>query len=397
VGQDSRAVGPPPSPPPATWEAYRAEFPILRHATYLNTCSLGALSTRVEAAVHTFLQGWHARGAASWYDRWLPEAQRLRETVAALVGADADEVALFPSVTAALTAVASALDDRQRPGVVAAELDFPTTVYPWLVRAPDGVRVELVRSPDGLTVPVDAYRSVVDRRTRLVVGSHVYFTSGAIQDIAALAEVAHRQGALCLVDAYQATGQLPTDVHAAGVDILVTGGLKWLLGGPGIAFLYVRRDLADRLQPRSVGWFAHRDPFAFDVRTFAYADGARRFEGGTPSVAAIHAARAGVQIVAEVGVERIRRRQVELVGILVEEARRAGLHPRVPGTVEDLAGIVTVPRADPAAVVGALARQNIIVDARPGIVRLSPYFYNTPDDCVQVARALAALERAGIR
>ncbi|MDR7400786.1 MAG: aminotransferase class V-fold PLP-dependent enzyme [Armatimonadota bacterium] len=385
-----------PSPPP-TWDAYRAEFPILRRTTYLNTCSLGALSLRVADAVQRFLREWHERGAASWYARWLPESDRLRTVVAGLVGADPDEVALFPSVSAALAAVASAFDYRDRPGVVASDLDFPTTVYQWLVRESEGVQVDVVRSPDRLTVPVDAYRRAVDRRTQLLVASHVYFTSGAIQDIAALAEVSHRQGALCLVDAYQAVGQLPIDVRAAGVDFLVTGGLKWLLGGPGIAFLYARREVAERLAPRSVGWFAHRDPFAFDVRTFTYAAGARRFEGGTPSVAAVYAARAGAQMVAEVGVERIRRRQVELVGLLVEEALRAGLRPRVPGEVENLAGIVTVPRENPSAVVAALARQGIVVDARPGIVRLSPYFYNTPDECAQVVRALSDLDRAGIR
>ncbi len=387
----------PDSPAPAAWDAYRAEFPILRRVTYLNTCSLGALSTRVEAAVRTFLQGWHERGAASWYDRWLPEADRLRAAVASLVGADPDEVALFPSVTAALAAVASAFDYRQRPGVVASELEFPTTVYQWLAREPEGVQVALVRSPDGLTVPVDAYRQAVDRRTQLVVTSQVYFTSGAVQDVAALAEVAHRQGALVLVDAYQATGQLPTAVRAWEVDFLVTGGLKWLLGGPGIAFLYVRREVAERLYPRSVGWLAHRDPFAFDVRTFTHAPGARRFEGGTPAVAAVYAARAGAEMVAEVGVQRIRQRQVDLAGELVERARRAGLRPRVPGAVENLAGIVTVPRQDPQAVVRALARQGIVVDARPGIVRLSPYFYNTAEECAQVVEALADLDRRGIR
>jgi len=224
----------------------------------------------------------------------------------------------------------------------------------------------------------------------------VYFTSGVIQDVAALAEVAHRAGAYLLVDAYQSIGQVPLDVHRAGVDFLVTGGLKWLLGGPGIAYLYVRRALADRLQPTEVGWFAHRDQFAFDVHRFEYADGARRFEGGTPSVAAVYAGQAGLSIVEEVGVGRLRSRQVELVGHLVETAQAHGLNPRVPERIEDLAGIVTIPREDPQAVVAALAGRGIVGDRRPGLVRLSPYFYNTREDGEYVVRELIDLQRSGI-
>jgi selenocysteine lyase/cysteine desulfurase len=245
-------------------------------------------------------------------------------------------------------------------------------------------------------VPPERYAQAVDERTQLLVASHVYFTSGVIQDIAALARIAHERGAYCLIDAYQATGQLPTDVRVSGVDFLVTGGLKWLLGGPGIAYLYVRREVAHALQPTAVGWFAHRNQFAFDIQHFEYADGARRFEGGTPAVAALYTGRAGADLVAEIGVSQIRRRQVELVSVLVDAARRRGLHPRVPSRVEDLAGIVTIPRADPAAIVNALAERDIIVDFRPGIVRLSPYFYNTPEECERVVATIADLEHDGL-
>lgn len=382
--------------PAIAWETYRAEFPIFRQRTYFNTCSLGALSTRVQAAVHQFTELWDASGAAAWYGPWLAEIERLREGFAAVIGASPDEVGIFPSVTAALTAVASAFEYRERSRVLISDLEFPTTVYQWLVKEPRGVQLEILRSPDRLTIPVDAYASAVDARTQLVVGSHVYFTSGVIQDIAALARVAHRHGAYCLIDAYQSVGQLPVDVHAAGVDFLITGGLKWLLGGPGIAYLYVRRDLAPRLHPTDVGWFAHREQFAFDITQFAYADGARRFEGGTPSVAAVYAGRAGIEIVTELGVARIRRRQVELVDTVVNEARRRGLHPRTPARAEGLAGIVTIPRRDPKAVVAALAQRGIIVDFRPGLVRLSPYFYNTLEECRRVVTAIAELEKDGV-
>jgi selenocysteine lyase/cysteine desulfurase len=382
--------------PTVAWDRYRSEFPIFQTKTYFNSCSLGALSTRVAAAVRQFTDQWDANGAAAWYGPWLGEIERLRARLASLLGASADEIALFPSITAALSAVASAFDGVRRPKVVLSDMEFPTTVYQWTAKESRGIKVEMVRSPDTLSVPPERYAHAVDDRTQLLVASHVYFTSGVIQDIAALARIAHDRGAYCLIDAYQATGQLPTDVHASGVDFLVTGGLKWLLGGPGVAYLYVRREVAQSLQPTAVGWFAHRNQFAFDIQHFEYADGARRFEGGTPAVAAIYAGRAGADLVAEIGISQIRQRQVELVSLIVAEARRRGLHPRVPGRVEDLAGIVTIPRADPAGVVKALAQRNIIVDFRPGIVRLSPYFYNTPEECERVVAAITQLETEGL-
>jgi len=172
--------------------------------------------------------------------------------------------------------------------------------------------------------------------------------------------------------------------------------LKWLLGGPGIAYLYVRREAAARLHPTSVGWFAHRRQFDFDITSWDYADGARRFEGGTPSVAAVYAGRAGLDIVAEIGVQALRERQIELVRHLVSGAERAGLHPRTSGQADQLAGILTIPRADPNAVVAALAERGIIIDYRPGLIRLSPYFYNTIEDCERVVHAIADLEQQGI-
>lgn len=381
-----------------SWETYRKEFPIFERKIYFNSCSLGALSKRVRAATEAYLDQWDSAGAAAWNGPWWEELGILRAHVAQVIGASPEEVALFPSVTAALTAVASCFDYRNRPKVVLSELEFPTTVYQWSVKAADGVTVAMIpRRDDHLSVAIDAYAQAIDDRTQLAVVSHVYFTSGAIQDIAAVAELAHAKGALCLVDAYQSVGQIPLDAHAAGVDFLVTGGLKWLLGGTGVAYLYVRRELIERLHPRNVGWFAHRNQFAFDIRRFEYADDARRFEGGTPSVAATYAGRAGVDIVLEIGVPQLRARQVELVDHLVTAALGRGLRPRVPGRVGDLAGIVTIPRQDPPAVVAALARREIIVDARPGVVRLSPYFYNTKDDCDRVIAALVELEQAGIR
>jgi len=373
-----------------TWEAYRAEFPVFERTTYFNTCSLCALGTRVRDAVLRFLDLWSERGASAWYGPWWEELAALRGEVARLLGAEPGEVALAPSITAALSAAASCFEYRARPKIVVADIDFPTLAYQWLAKVPGGVEVAFARSPDGLTVPLEEFERLIDERTQLVATSHVYFQSGAVQDVAALARLAHVSGAYLLVDAYQSAGQLPIDVHAADIDFLVTGGLKWLLGGPGIAYLYARRALLSELRPTETGWFAHRDQFAFDITHLEYADDARRLEGGTPSVAAVYAGRAGLGYVHEIGVERIRARQVELVRHLADGMRSLDLAARVGGSVDALAGIVTVPVSDPPAVVAALRADRIIIDARPGVIRLSPYFYNTTED---LERVLAALRR----
>jgi kynureninase len=381
---------------PRAIESYRDEFPIFKTTRYFNTCSLGALSTRVEQSVLRFLSQWHEHGASAWSGPWWQTLREVRERCALVLGADPDEIALFPSITAALTAVASALTYRERPTVVLSTLDFPTTAYQWLAKERIGVTPVLLSGGDGLaTVPED-YALVVDHHTGLVVGSQVYFQSGYVQDVAHLVEIAHRAGARCLIDAYQGTGQLPTDVRATGVDFLVTGGLKWLLGGPGIACLYVRRDLHDQLHPTDVGWFAHKEQFSFKTERFEPAPDARRFEGGTPSLAALYAMRAGLEIVLEIGTERLRARQLELVGDLVERLRSAGFVPRVPRDLQGHAGIVTVPLPNPAAVVEGLRHHGIIVDSRPGVVRLSPYFYNTSDDNRAVTEALRQVRDAGV-
>jgi kynureninase len=386
----SRTAAPaevPPGPVPS-WGAYRAEFPIFERAAYLNTCSLAALGTRVRGAVTRFLDLWDRSGASAWYGPWWEELDALRGSFAALIGADRGEVALAPSITGALTAVASCFDYAARPRVIVSDIDFPTVPYQWLARR--GVDVVFARSPDGLGVPVETFARLIDERTQLVVASHVYFQSGEIQDVAALARLAHDRGALLFVDAYQSAGQVPVDVRGLDVDFLVAGGLKWLLGGPGIAYLYVRRELHRALAPSVVGWFAHGRQFEFDTRHFEHADDARRFQGGTPSVAAIYAARAGLEYVHEIGPARLRARQIDLLTDLASGLREIGAAPRMRGRVQDLAGILTVPVPEPHAAVAALREHGVIIDARPGVIRLSPYFYNTAED---FERALAALRR----
>jgi selenocysteine lyase/cysteine desulfurase len=369
---------------------YRSEFPIFRDRIYLNTCSLGPLGDRTRRKVAGFLDVWQARGAAAWYDVWWEALAELRARYGKVIGAPAATIALAPSVSVAVATVASALDYGRRPRVVVTSLDFPTVVYQWLAKRPQGVELVVVESPDQVTVPVDAIARAVDDRTALVATSHVYFTSGAIQDIAAVAEIAHRKGALCLIDAYQSVGQVPVDAPAAGVDFLIAGGLKWLLGGTGIVFCYVRDDPERRIVPTVAGWFGHKDQFAFEPRSLEFHEDARRFELGTPALAAVYTQLGGLEYIEEIGVPAIRRVTAGLVEDLIARARDQGFRPKVAASPEHRSAIVMLPAADPAAAVRHLAAAAIVADARPGHVRLSPFFYNVQDDHVAALARLAA-------
>lgn len=361
--------------PSGAWETYRAEFPTCERTTYLNTCSLGALSRRSRAAVATFLDLWEEHGASAWYTTWLGEMAALRASFAKLVNAQPEAIAIHHSISSALSVVASCYPYAERTRIVTTALDFPTIPYQWLVK--EGVEVVMLPSDDGIGVPLERWAAAIDERTALVATSHVNFTSGHIQPIAEIARLAHAVGAHMLVDGYQAAGQLPVDVVALDVDYYLSGGLKWMLGGPGVVELYVKPSLLPDLNPTITGWFAHGQQFRFDPERFEFWDDARRLELGTPAVAAIYAARAGLDLLLEIGVDRIRAREVELVGDLVGRAREAGLRVKLPASLDEHAGIVMFPADDPAGVVKALKAQGIVVDFRPGHVRVSPYFYNT--------------------
>jgi kynureninase len=369
---------------------YRGEFPIFQSSVYLNTCSLGALGERSRRKVAEFLDLWQSRGASAWYDVWWDALGDLRARYGRIVNAAPADIALAPSISVALSAVAESLDYRRRPKVVITSLDFPTVAYQWLAKVPSGVELVVVESPDRTSVPVEAIARAVDDRTALVVTSHVYFTTGAIQDIKRVAEVAHAHGALCLIDAYQSVGQVPVDVQDAGVDALVAGGLKWLLGGPGIVFLYVRGDVARKLEPRISGWFGQREQFAFDPRALTFHGDARRFEMGTPALAAVYAQLGGLEYIEEIGVPRIREVTAALTEDLIATVRAAGFTPNVAAEPDQRSAIVMIPMPDPAAAVRHLAAGGVIVDSRPGHVRLSPFFYNVQDDYVRATERLAS-------
>ncbi|HVR88693.1 MAG TPA: aminotransferase class V-fold PLP-dependent enzyme [Candidatus Limnocylindria bacterium] len=374
---------------------WRAEFPITEKLIYLNNCSLTPLPTRGAAALAEYARTWTELGGRAWYDHWLGELDLLRGDFARVLGASADEIALEPAVSAALVTIASSFDYTKRNKVVVTDIDFPTDGHTWLALERRGVEVEFVHSPDGVTVPLELFERAVDDRTALVCTGHVYYTSGYIQDVRALAEICHRKGAALVVDAYQSIGACPFDVHASGVDYLVGGTLKWLMGGPGMAFLYARRDRIAGANPTAIGWWAMRDPFAFDVQHVDLAPNARRFGYGTPAVAAAYTARAGLSLVREVGIGTVRERHKALSQRLVDGALAQGWEIRCPRDAEQRTPIVTLVHPEPARAVDALRAQGCITDMRPGLIRLSPHYFNTEGE-MDATLALLAPLREGV-
>ena len=373
---------------------WRDEFPIAQELVYLNNCSLTPLPARGRRAIEKFAAEWTELGGRAWYDHWIGEYEGLRVDVARILGASADEVAIEANVTAGLVGIASTFDYTTRPKVIVSDLDFPTDGHAFLAVAPRGAQVQFVRSPDRIRIPLELFEAAIDERTAAVCTGHVYFTTGWIQDVRALAEICHRTGTKLIVDAYQSIGAFPFDVHASGVDYLVGGTLKWLMGGPGIAFLYARRDIAEAAHPSAVGWWGVADPFAFDVEHLDPGKGARRFEYGTPAVAAIYAARAGISLLDEIGIATVRERHMLLSQRLVDGARAQGWTVRCPTDARQRTAIVTVEHPEPQRAVDALRAQGVITDSRPGLIRLSPHYFNTMDEMDRALELLAPLRAA---
>ena len=373
---------------------WRDEFPITKELVYLNNCSLTPLPVWGRRAIERFTAEWTDLGGRAWYEHWIGEYEALRSDLARVLGASVDEVAIEPNVSAGLVGIASTLDYAKRPKVIVSDLDFPTDGHAFLAVAPRGAQVQFVRSPDRIRIPLELFETAIDERTAAVCTGHVYFTTGWIQDVKALAEICHRKGAKLIVDAYQSIGAFPFDVHASSVDYLVGGTLKWLMGGPGIAFLYARRDVADGAHPSAVGWWGVADPFAFDVEHLEPGRGARRFEYGTPAVAAIYAARAGISLLDEIGIATVRERHMLLSQRLVDGARAQGWTVRCPSDARERTAIVTVEHPEPQRAVDALRAQGVITDTRPGLIRLSPHYFNTVDEMDRALELLAPLRAA---
>jgi len=364
---------------PTTVAACRSRFPVFDHLVYLNSCSQGALSDAVRAAYVDYLDGWDERGAP--WDYWVERSEAARATFARLVNGQPEDVAVTTSLSAGVSALASAIDFTARPKVVISDYEFPTIGQIWHAQQLRGAEVHVVEP--------ERVEEAIDERTAVVSVTAVCYRNGVRLPVEEIARIGHERGALVLLDAYQAVGSYPLDVAQLGVDALAAGVLKYLLGSAGLGFLWVRPGLARELVPTETGWFADRDIFEMDHRRYAPAETARRFQSGTPPIPAIYAGIAGMELMMEIGIAETRAHVNALNELLiagVEELRGTVVSPRDP---ERRGALVCVASTDSPRLVAALAEDGIVTSERDSNVRISAHAYNVEEDVDAVLAALA--------
>lgn len=361
---------------------FRPEFPILERSTYLISNSLGAMPRGVYDALKGYADTWATRGVRAWEERWWMLAAQVGDEIGALMNAPRGSIAIHPNVTTCQAVVASCFDfSGRRNKVVYTDMNFPSVMYFWEAQRSRGARVHMVKTDDGVTVPTARLLDAIDEETLIVPISHVIFRSAFINDAAAIIEKAHRVGAHVVLDTFQSLGTVPFDVQALNVDVACGGVLKWLCGGPGVAYLYVRPDLGRTLQPTFTGWFAHENPFAFEIGPVRYTEPPYRFMTGTVPVPALEAARPGVQIVAAAGIDRIRAKSQRQTARLIELADARGWQVNTPRDPAQRGGTVAIDMPRSQDVCRELLQRDVLVDWRPKAgVRFSPHFYTTDQE-----------------
>lgn len=370
---------------------YRSKFPILERTTYLISNSLGAMPRGVYDAMHDYAETWATRGVRAWEERWWMLAAQVGNEIGALMNAPMNSVSTHQNVTTCQAVIASCFNfSGKRNKVVYTDMNFPSVMYFWEAQQAHGARVHMVNTDDGITVPTQRLLDAIDEQTLLVPISHVIFRTAFINDAKAIVEKAHRVGALVVLDTFQSLGTVPVDVQALNCDFACGGVLKWLCGGPGVAYLYVRPDLGKKLVPSLTGWVAHENPFAFEIGPNRYTEPPYRFMNGTPHVPALEACRPGLQIISEVGVERIREKSKHQTARLIELADQHGWPVNTPRNADQRGGTVSINMPDSYDVCRELLRRDILVDYRPKAgVRMSPHFYNTDEE---LETAITAVE-----
>jgi kynureninase len=368
---------------------YRDRFPILANCTYLINHSLAAMPAAAEDNLREYARMWRERGIRAWAEGWWEMPVTVGDQLGRILGAPPGSIVMHQNVTVAEAIILSCFTgNAERNRIVYEEANFPSVRY--LYQAQPGLEVVAVEDDAAIV-------EAIDERTLLVPISHVLFKNGEIQDVEPIVRRAREAGAHVVLDCYQSAGVVPFDLTELGVDFAVGGSVKWLCGGPGAGWLYVRPDVAERLEPTLVGWQGHARPFAFEPE-LEYADGARRFLTGTPNVPALYAATAGYDVIEEIGVMGIRERSLALTQLLIDLCDERGLEvvsPRVPGR---RGGTVTVSTPDHAACHKELGERGIVCDFRPGSaggIRLGPHFFNTEDEGRYAVSALADIVATG--
>jgi len=369
---------------------WRSEFPILDKAVYLISHSLGAMPRETYARLNDYAEMWATRGVRAWAEGWWNMPVTVGNELAPIIGAARDTVVMHQNVSICQSLILSCFEPTpKRNKIVYSELNFPSVMYVYEAHAREGkLRIETVPSDDGITISLDRFLAAIDEETLLVPFSHVLFKSGFLQNAKAITDRAHEVGAMVVLDAYQSAGTVPFSVKDLNVDFATGGSVKWLCGGPGAGYLYVRPDLQEKLEPKTTGWMAHEEPFAFDTE-LRYASGIRRFLHGSPAIPALYAAQSGYRVINEIGLPAIREKSVRQTTQLIALAEEAGFKVTSPKNAADRGGTITVGHEDAAAITKELIRREFIVDYRPGAgVRISPHFYNTDEELELVVREM---------
>jgi kynureninase len=372
---------------------WRKEFPILEHTTYLISHSLGAMPRCAADQLQQYAATWASRGIRAWEEGWWEMPVTVGDLIGTIIGAGPGQVVMHQNVSICQWMVTSCFDwNGPRNKLVTDGLNFPSNDYVYYGLERQGARVCRVASPDGMTLPLELMLAAIDEQTQLVSVSHVAFRSSYVQDLAAITRRAHEVGALVIADLYQSAGILPLDVRALGVDFATGGSVKWLCGGPGAGYLYVRADLLPKLQPAATGWMAHRDPFEFEPGPIDFATDAFRFLNGTPNIPALYAARSGYEIINRIGVEAIRAKSVRQTERLIELADEAGFPVRSCRDPRARGGVVVVDVPNGREVARELARREVLVDYRPNAgIRIAPHFYTSDDELERVIAEIRSI------
>ena len=388
---------------------YRSEFPILERAVYLISHSLGAMPRATYERLHEYADVWATRGVRAWAEGWWDKPVSVGNEIAQIIGADPNTVVMHQNVSICQSLILSCLlplpPDSKRNKIVCEELNFPSVMYVYEAHArAHNLRIETVRSDDGITIPTERMLAAIDEETLLVPISHVLFKSAYLQDAKAITERAHEVGALVVLDTYQSAGTVPFSVKELSVDFATGGSVKWLCGGPGAGYLYVRPDLIEKLEPKTTGWMAHEHPFAFETEMH-YAPNVTRFLHGSPAIPALYAAESGYKIINSIGVDAIRKKSVRQSQYLIELAENAGFRVTSPKDPNQRGGTITVWDDNAAGLTKELVRREFIVDYRPGAgVRISPHFYTKDEELelivaemkkIRDTRAYETVEKVG--
>ena len=364
---------------------WRSEFPILDRAVYLISHSLGAMPRATYDRLREYADIWATRGVRAWAEGWWEMPASIGNELGLIIGADAGTVVMHQNVSICQSLILSCFlplpENSKRRKIVYSELNFPSVMYVYEAHArAHGLQIVKVKSDDGMTVPTERMLSAIDEETLLVPISHVLYKSAFLQDARAITERAHQVGAMVVLDTYQSAGTVPFSVKDLRVDFATGGSVKWLCGGPGAGYLYVRPDLFEQLEPKTTGWMAHEEPFAFESE-LRYARNIRRFLHGSPAIPALYAAESGYKIINEIGVAAIREKSTRQTEALIELAEAAGFRVTSPQNPAQRGGTITVWDDNAAAMTKELIRREFIVDYRPGAgVRISPHFYTKDEE-----------------